>query len=208
MTSLREELLGGGGKTPIPPFRMIIPPGWRAHATTPEAEKELLGQAARRLAPAHRVDLQGLLALQVATALRRARSQGALAMVLPGPDARPALFAPASLLVMVRDAPVGSTMDAYVVDVIRTRGGRPLDTDERFVRWVTRGSTEVDGQRIGSHLVEYLTPVPGSAKTQALHLAYSLAHPMDMDPAEDPRLQSWVALMDAHVATLSWENES
>lgn len=208
MTSLRDELTGGGKATGLPSFRMMIPPGWRAHSTGPETEKELLQKAARRLAPAHRVDLHGLLALHVSTALRKARTQGALAMVLPGADTAPALFAPASLMVMLREAPVGATMDSYVIDVIRTRGARPLDTAERFVRWVTRGTTEVDGQRIGSYLVEYLTPVPGSNKTQALHLAYSLGHPIEMDPLTDERISSWVALMDAHVATLAWEDES
>lgn len=204
MSSLRAELTGGGPHVDLPEFRMLIPAGWKAYDTSVETEAELLKQASRRLMPAHRVDLQGLLAAQVSSALRQARAQGALAMVMPGPETAPALFAPASLLVLTREAPSAATMDSYVVDVIRRREGKPLDTDERFVRWVTRGTPEVNGERMGTYLVEYLTPVPGSERRKALHMAYSLAHPLDVDPEQDKRMSAWITLMDVHVATFVW----
>lgn len=202
--TLRAELVGGGGGLDLPEFRMILPPGWLAHDTSVETTASLMRQVTRRLMPAHRVDLQGLLAGQVQTVMDRVRADGAIALVLPGPDAAPALFAPASLLVSVRTAPKGATLDPFVVEVVQRRGGRPLDRDERFVRWVSRGTPSVDGERLGNYFVEYLTPVPGSDRRRALHFAFSLAHLPDVDPEQDERTRSWVALMDAHIATFSW----
>jgi hypothetical protein len=50
----------------------------------------------------------------------------------------------------------------------------------------------------------YLTPIPGSRRTEALQLTATLVHPTDTDPTSDIAMKSWLELLDAHVATLAW----
>ena len=136
MNSLRSELLGDRAPADLPEFAMMLPAGWTAHDTSEKTEQELLTQARQRTMAAHRPDLQGMLEASTSTAMRAARERGALMMVMPGPQTEGVLFAPASMLVSVREATAEHSLDDLVVDVLRNRGGVPLDANKRFVRWV------------------------------------------------------------------------
>lgn len=205
MNSLRSELLGVAEPAGIPEFRMMLPPGWRAHDTSEETESSLLAQARERLRRLHRVDLQGILESHVASAMRIARDQGALMLVMPGPETSNGLFAPASMISTVREATTDLSLDDLVVDVIQRRGGVSLDENKRMLRWIERRKTRVGSEEIGAYIVFYLTPVPGTMRRKALQFALTIAHPTDIDPDTDEQLAGWVSLIDAHIATFRWE---
>lgn len=204
MNSLRSEVLGVAAPAGIPEFRMMLPPGWKAHDTSEATESSLIAQARERLRPAHRVDLQGILESHVASAMRAARDQGALMLAMPGPDTASALFAPASMITTLREATPDVSLDDLVVDVIQRRGGVPLDDDKRILRWVERRKTRIGSEDIGAYIVFYLTPVPGTKRQTALQFALTIAHPTDIDPDTDEQMTEWVALVDAHVTTFRW----
>jgi hypothetical protein len=204
VNSLRSELLGVAVPAGIPEFRMMLPPGWQAHNASEETERAMLAQARERLRPVHRVDLQGLLESHVSSAMRVAREQGAIMLILPGPDTEAGLFAPASIVATIREATPQLSLDDLVVDVIQRRGGQQLDDGKRLLRWVERRTTRVGTEEVGAYIVFYLTPIPGTQRARALQFALTIAHDPDIDPAEDEQIAAWTALVDAHVATFRW----
>ena len=205
MSSLRSELLGDRRPVDLPDFGMLLPSGWKAHDVSEKTERALLAQARQRTMAAHRPELQGMLEANTSAALAAARAQGAMAMIMPGPDTEGVLFAPASMLVSVREATNEYTLDDIVVDVVRNRGGQPLDENKRFVRWIEQRKVPLGGETVGAYSVVYLTPVPGTKRRKALQFTLSIAHTDEVETSSDELLAGWVALVDAHVGTFRWE---
>lgn len=204
MNSLRRELIGDSAPADLPGFTMMLPSGWTAHDTSEKTQRSLLALARQRTMAAHRPDLQGMLEATTTAAMNAARERGALLMVMPGPETEGVLFAPASMLVRIREAIPEHSLDDLVVDVLQNRGGVPLDANKRFVRWVEQREVPLGGETVGAYTVVYLTPIPGTERRKALQLVLTIAHPDDIDTSSDELLAGWVALVDAHVATFRW----
>ncbi|WP_157525373.1 hypothetical protein [Microbacterium yannicii] len=202
MTSLREQL--GGGRQGVPELRMILPPGWVLYDTSEQTERDLLEQARVRLRDAGRPETYALLSEHVKRALAAARKQGAFMMIMAGDEAPEWATVPVSILgTLVKGAP-GISLDAMVADAVERRGARALHDSRQFLRWVDERKVELSGETAGAYTVVYLTPIPGSRRAQALQLTATLVHPVDTDPTADPAMASWLELLDAHVATLTW----
>lgn len=185
----------------------MLPPGWTAHDVSKKTEEQLLGQARQRLMPSQRVDLLGSLQAQVAAALSAARDNGAFLMVMPGPETNENLFAPASMLAMVREGTADYSLDDVVTNIVQERGGIALDENQRILRWTEKRTAQTLDGEMGAFMVFYLTPVPGSQRRKALQLALTIAHPTSVEPDTDEMLRSWVTLMDAHVSTFRWSDK-
>jgi hypothetical protein len=200
--SLRTELMGGPS-TDIPPYRMLIPPGWDAHDLSADAESAVIAQATGRLAQAGRADLAGPLAANVRGALADLRAQRAFAFAVAGEGAPTWALGAASLVGLKRVGTPELTLDEFVAAVISSHDAAPLGGDPRIVRWAERRTTVLDGERLGTLQLNYIIPIPGSRRTQAVHWIVTAAHDADT-AADDPRLVAWEALFDVHVATFSW----
>ncbi|MGL4255449.1 MAG: hypothetical protein ACRCSL_03890, partial [Microbacterium sp.] len=58
MTSLLEQMRNGGTE-PVPPFAVLLPPGWLSLEPTKEALRELADRASGVFRSQHRPDLDG-----------------------------------------------------------------------------------------------------------------------------------------------------
>lgn len=204
MNDLRAELLGGtGARSLVPPYRMLIPAGWQAYDMSDEDERALTSTATARLRSAGRGDLATGLAQHVQDALSSLRQQKAFCYALAGEGAPTWVIGSASLVGTRRDATPELPLDAIVEYAVTTYGGAPLGGDERFVRWTERRTTELDGESISTTMINYMTPVPGSRRTQAVHWVVNVAHASDL-PEDAPALKAWNLLFDTHVASFTW----
>lgn len=183
---------------------MMLPPGWVLYDTSERTERALLEQAKVRLREAGRPDTYALLSEHVKRALVGARKQGAFMMIMAGEEAPAWATVPISILGSIVKGTPAISLDAMVADAVERRGARALHNSRQFLRWVDERSVELSGESAGAYTVVYLTPIPGSRRKQALQLTATLVHPTDTDPTSDTAMKSWLELLDAHVATLSW----
>lgn len=204
MTDLRTELLGR--KTPtLPGYRMLLPPGWLVFDLGQGDEKRVLAQAAQRLASGGRPDLVAQLRRHVGDALADLRRQNGFAYAIPGEGSPTWMLGGGSLIGVKRTSQPDRTLDDMVKSVVLEHGAAPLGEDARILAWAEHRSVTLDDVGIRSMVLNYLIPVPGSRRTQAVHWVVNAAYPEDMPP-DAPGLQAWQALFDAHVATFSWVN--
>lgn len=204
MGDLRNELLGGTSSgSLIPPYRMLIPAGWQAYDLGEDDERTLVAQASTRLQSAGRADLARHLAQQVRDTLANLRRQNAFCYALAGESAPTWVLGAASLVGMRRDATPELPLDAIVEDAIVNHAAQPLGGDERFVRWTERREVTLDGEKVATTMLNYMTPVPGSRRTRAVQWVVNVAHAVDL-PEDDPSLLAWNLLFDTHVASFTW----
>ncbi|HET8867118.1 MAG TPA: hypothetical protein VFM87_02195 [Agrococcus sp.] len=201
MTDLRTLLRGGGT---VPAFRMLLPQGWTAHRPDEQGQRQLLDEAAKKLAVAGRPELLVQLRAQAATAYRHLREQRAFLVIMPGEGTPQSLFLPATITGIERVGTPEASVAEVVVDAIRRRGARPLDDTGRIVRWVERRDVTLDGDTAATTSIVYMMPIPGTEKRRAVQLTAVITHPTDLS-ADDEVLERWIALIDTHVATFSWE---
>lgn len=187
----------------VPQYRMLLPLGWQSYDVTADTERELLGAARTRLAQAGRPELASGLAVQVGDALRSLRAQDAFAFALAGETAPSWALGAASLVGLRRKATPQIPLDAVVEDAVRNRGGIAIGEGHRMVRWTERRPVTLEGVAAVSFLINYLIPIPGTRRTQAVQWTATVAHAADM-AEDDPVLLAWVALFDHHIATFTW----
>ncbi len=203
MAGLRSEILGEAetGRR----FRMMLPPGWEAHDLSDRSRDALLDRAGARLARQHRPDLFASLSGQVERAVSAMRSQQAVALAFAGDDSPTWSLGAASLVAAVRVGTPQVPLDDIVRNAI-SRGGVAIDDEFRIVRWTERRPVSMEDVDLDTTMVNYLIPVPGTNRGKAVQWTLTIPHERDR-AGDDPRLEKWVELMDAHVATFQWDAE-
>lgn len=202
MSSLRAELMGTSG-TSIPPYRMLLPPGWEAFDLSDTTERDLLRRANERLQGARNTALGPVLAGKVHEALEGLRARKGFAYAFAGDAAPSWAIGAATLVGLKRTSSPEATLDHLVERAVRHHDGVPIGEGERIVRWTERREVSVDGEDVVSFLIHYLIPVPGTRRTEAVQWTATVTHDADL-PADDPNLQIWLALFDTHVSTFTW----
>jgi hypothetical protein len=202
VSDLRAELTGSIGAT-VPRYRMLLPPGWRSYDLSTDTERELVAAARARLSEAGRPDLAAALATQVKDTVAKLREQDAFAYALPAEGSPTWVLGSASLVGLRRRSTPRWTLDDIVEDAVRNRGGVAIGEGHRIVRWTERHPTRVDGVDAVSFLIQFLLPIPGTKRTQAVQWTATVAHSADL-PQDDPVLEAWVALFDHHIASFTW----
>ncbi|GLI27940.1 hypothetical protein ARHIZOSPH14_21820 [Agromyces rhizosphaerae] len=198
--SLRDELLGTGPE--VPPYQLVLPPGWVEHAPDAAGEQAMLARASDRLRHQHRPDLNAQLRTLARQAFADLRRLDAVAYFVQESAPEDAIM-PMSITATRMTAPDGGTLDAQVSELIRSHGARALNDDRAMIRWVRSGTNELNGERIGAHTVSYLTPIPGTRRRSALRFAAVIAHPVGMAATEHP-LAGFIHTADAIMGTFAW----
>ncbi|MBN8205071.1 hypothetical protein JF550_03755 [Microbacterium esteraromaticum] len=202
MSDLRNELLGSRTPT-LPPYRMLVPPGWEVFELGEQDETQLIGRAAARLKANNRGDLTAAVGRYVRDALTDLRRQNAFAYAIPGEEAPTWVLGSASLVGIRRVSTPDLTLDDVVRNAVAQHGGAPLGEDARIMSWAESRTVTMDGETVRSLMLNYLIPIPGTRRTQAVHWVVNAAHAEDM-PDDDPKLEAWKLLFDVHVATFAW----
>ncbi|WP_353807404.1 hypothetical protein [Agromyces sp. SYSU T00194] len=198
--SLRDELLGT--RPEVPPFQLLLPPGWVEHAPDAAGEQAMLSRASDRLRRQHRPDLNAQLRSLTRQAFADLRRLDAVAYYVQETAPGDAIM-PMSITATRMSAPDGGTLDAQVAELIRSHGARALNEDRSMIRWERTGSHELNGERVGSHTVSYFTPIPGTRRRSALRFAAVVTHPVGMAPTEHP-LADFIFVADAIMGTFAW----
>ncbi|MFB8387755.1 hypothetical protein ACFC3F_11515 [Microbacterium sp. NPDC055910] len=204
MSDLRAELRGEPAP-PIPEFAVVVPSGWDEFAPTDAAQTELLDKAIERARQAHRPDLAAQLRAYTGRAFAGMRSAETLRFYIQTDSWSDDVVLPLSITASLRRPPAGSTLDAVVTDLIRTKGAVALYDDKRFVRWQSRSTLGLGAGYVQQLSTAYLTPVPGAQRTVALQFTAVVAAPADDTvDLETPFVRSMFDLTDAIVSTLVW----
>jgi hypothetical protein len=202
MNDLRNELLGT--RTPVmPPYRMLIPPGWEVFDLGDDDERQVLQRATSRLTANNRPDLAAKLQPLVADALAGLRRQNAFVYAIPGENAPTWILGSASLVGIRRIGTPDLTLDDVVRNAVFQHGAAPLGEDGRIMRWVESRPVTLDGETARALTLNYLIPITGTRRTQAVQWVVSTTHADDM-AEDDPSLEAWKLLFDVHVATFAW----
>jgi len=198
--SLKDDLLRVD--SPTPEFRLLLPPGWKQYLPDELTEQELLREAKVRLRDAHRPDLAAELIGMTRRAFEQMRRSESLAfyMGLP-PDENNVL--PLSITVSKRIGPNGGTLDGQVADLIRTKGALPLNDDQVMIRWETQQTHTVGRDKITTQTISYLTPIPGTARREALLFVGVVPHPIQLS-RHDEVIESYIYACDVIMSTFAW----
>ena len=202
--SIREMLLGGPGSG-LPPFRMLLAPGWVAERPSGEGSLATSPEIGARLKASHRPDADAQLAPLLRRADERLRALRAF-LTLRQAQEVDGFFAPMTIT-MTEHAATEGTLDAQVSALVAKHGAEPLRGDLGMLRWVTDGSHDLAGGRVRTRTVSYLTPVPGTAHVSAVLVAATIVAPDDA-PDDHPLLVGSVEIADAMLATFEWEAAS
>lgn len=199
MSSLKAELRG----ETLPEFVMTLPHGWVRRAPTDDVREEMLTAAKRRLMQAHRPDLYGQTVGMVTKLFSEMQRMETVAFFGPAQDAPESAFLPATLTASVRRGPNGESLDEMVAQLIRREGATALGADKRFLRWDQETSETMDGTRVATTTVIYVTPIPETGRKRALQFTLVITH--DPDAAGDEEfVQGLKGLFDAHISTFTW----
>ncbi|MET0976621.1 MAG: hypothetical protein ABWX82_13240 [Leifsonia sp.] len=204
MNDLRAELLRGRADA-VPEFSLVLPSGWSEFDATAASEQQLVEQAAARLRAAHRPDMLAQLRALTGRAFSGMRSARTVKFYIQTDAWDDDLVLPLSITASLRTAPDGGTLDTLVADLIRTKGGKPLSGDQRFVRWETQSDIAVGSTTVGQLTTAYVTPVPGTERRQAMQFTAVVVHPTGGDyDRSTPVIADMIQLSDAIVSTLAW----
>ncbi|WP_217178563.1 hypothetical protein [Streptomyces sp. AC495_CC817] len=204
MSDLRAELLGRRGAV-VPPYRMLLPPGWEAYDLSEQTEKELTDRATSRLRAAQASEALTLnLSRQVRDALSSVRAQNGFAYAFAGESSPTWALGTASMIGIKRTATPEAPLGRVVENVIANQGGVAVGEGHRIVRWTERRPVTMDDVDAVSFMINYLIPIPGSKLTEAVQWTVTVPHEADL-PEDDPVIALWIALFDAHVASFTWQ---
>jgi len=205
MSSLRAELTAGGSR--VPAYRMLVPPGWEVFDLSDASEAAVISRAETRLRSQGRGDLAAAFVPHVREALSGLRKQNAFAYAFAGEASPTWGLGTASLVGLKRISTPELSLDDVVRTAIVSHAAAPLAGDERIVRWIERRPVTLDGQAVTSLMLNYMIPVPGTRRTQAVHWVVNVAHDPAL-PDDHESLKAWELLFDGHVATFSWVNDA
>lgn len=205
MTDLRTELLGRRSPA-MPPFRMLLPAGWLAFDLSEENEDRVISQGLARLAASGNGGMAAKIGPMLRDAFAALRRQNGFAYAIPGENAPTWAVGPASIIGIKRVSTPEFTLDDVVMRVVADHGAAPLGGDERILAWAETRTSKVDGEAARALVLNYLIPIPGTRRTQAVHWSVTTAYAPEL-PDDAPGLQEWKLLFDAHIATFAWVQE-
>lgn len=199
MTSLEAELRGES----LPEFSLTLPSGWQRNEPSDEVRDEMLAAAKKRLMQAHRPDLYGQTTALVKRLFTEMRRVETVAFFAPADDAPDNSRLPATLTASVRRGQNGESLDDAIAGLIRREGATPLGGDKRFLRWEKDSVESLEGTRVSTTTIVYLTPVPDTGRKRALQFTLVITHSPD-ESGDAEFVSSLASLFDAHISTFSW----
>ncbi|MEI5585533.1 MULTISPECIES: hypothetical protein [unclassified Agromyces] len=203
--SLRDELTASV-RPPVPPFVLLLPPGWVSVEPTRETFDELLSSVSGRLRAAHRPDLdarfRSLVRRTADEFLRRDPVRLIYQKSVPGERMLPLSITAARIA-----GPGGGTLDAQVGELVRSRGARPLDDARVVMRWSSDSTHRIDGGTVRTRSFDYLIAIPGTGRREAL--VFSAVVPLAAGGAQldDEAADRFGLLADAIMSTFRWSGE-
>ena len=192
------------GTSDIPPFRLVLPPGWRDSPATRDTLAEIRAEVSAAMKTARRPDLdlqlRSLLA-QTADHLDRAEPLRLYLQSGLPPERR----LPLSLSVGRVRGTEQRSLDSDVIGLVRDHGAAPLDERALAMRWIRNGSVEIPGGTARTRSINYLIAVPGTERREAL--LFSAVIPVAAGPSLDGEMVERLTLLaDSIVATFQWGN--
>ncbi|MGV8882478.1 MAG: hypothetical protein ACOH19_10000 [Rhodoglobus sp.] len=189
-------------KPEIPAFRLLLPTGWEQIRVSEESEREILARLRAKVKKVGRPDLDFTLTATLKSAFRQLRSVDSVAIYLPL-DVAPDALLPMSITASQLVDPAGNTLDHRVAEVFRDFGGTFLGEDRKIVRW-RRSKRHIEGfPEAINEQINYIIPVPGSARRRALLFSTSILQDAESSVDED-RFNLMVLLSDSIIGNFTW----
>lgn len=204
MTSLLDEMRNGGTQ-PVPPFAVLLPPGWVSLEPTEDALRDLADRASAVFRSQHRPDLDGRFRALMDRATRELLQRDPVRIILPGGDAAPEDLFPLSIVVARVTAPGDGPLDEKVHELVRRHGAAPFDEDAQVLRWHSDGQVPLDGGTATVRSFNYLIAIPGTGRHSALMFTGVLPVAA-ADGLDEDTIAGAQALMDAIISTFRWSS--
>ncbi len=187
----------------VPPYRMLLPAGWSKHPADRASLAKLTDQARSVFRAQHRPDLDSEFTRLMEGAARRMKRAGVVAIYLQTSTPEDEIL-PMSLTASIVRGPLGGSLDRQVTALFRDRGAVFLTDDRRIIRW--RADVDQPGELAGTstRLLDYLVPIPGTNRREALQLTTTLPYPTGDDTVTE-FLDQLTLLSDTVVSTFEWE---
>lgn len=202
MSDLRNELLGRAAPA-MPSFRMLLPAGWLAFDLSEENEDRVISQGLARLAARGNGGMSARIGPMLRDAFASLRRQNGFAYAIPGESAPTWVVGPASIIGFRRRSTPEVTLDDVVMRAVADYGAAPLGGDERILAWTETRTVKVEGESARAFTLNYLIPIPGTRRTQAVQWIVTAACAPHL-PENAPGLLQWKLLFDVHMATFAW----
>lgn len=204
-SSLRDELLGVVEREPAPPFVLLLPPGWVSVEPSREAFSRLTAEASAVFRAQHRPDLDAEFRAMVQRAADEFLRRDPVRLIYQE-HVQPELMLPLAITAARVTDPGGASLDGRVRALVRDQGARPLDELGVMMRWSAEHRHDVPGGRVTTRSFNYLVPVPGTGRTQALMFTGTL--PVGAgEQLDEGTISSTELLMDAIMSTFRWSGE-
>ncbi|MGR2752996.1 hypothetical protein [Agromyces arachidis] len=200
--SLRDELVGAARRA-VPPFVLLLPPGWVSVAPTREAFDDLLASVSGEMRAQHRPDLDARFRALVRRTADEFLRRDPVRLIYQASVPRERML-PLALTAARLRGPDGTTLDAQVGELVRTRGARPLDPDRVVLRWSRESSHRVDGGAIRTRSFDYLIAIPGTGRREALLFSAVLPLAAGGEEFDAEAADAFGVLADAIMSTFRW----
>lgn len=186
----------------VPPFRFLLPAGWEEVPADRAGVDLLIQRTSQKFRAQQRPDLDAEMRTLLERAYRAMQRGKVFALYLQtSADTMPL---PMSITASTLADEFGGTLDRQVAGLFRDRDAQFLRDDHLIVRWETPARVAVDVGRAAVHAIDYLIPVPGSARRRALQLTTVIPVPDD-DEQTRAVVEALVELSDTMISTFTWE---
>lgn len=188
----------------IPPYRLVLPAGWEEAPASSATAQLLIAQGSEVMKRAHRPDLDVEFRSLVRRGFAQLSAAGAVSVYLQS-DVPPEQIMPVSIVVSVRRAPEGGTLDPEVTAMFREGGAGFLRDDRAIVRMEADRAVDGVGGGVRTRQIAYVIAVPGTGRTLALQFTTAIPYPVDGDGDGERMVEEMVALSDVCMSTFAWE---
>lgn len=199
--SLREDL--GGTVQPVPPFVLLLPPGWVSLEPTRDVFDDLAARASAVFRSQHRPDLDAQFRSMVASAADEFLSRDPVRIIMQR-DVPAELMLPVTIMAARLSSPDGASLDARVGDLVRSQGAHPLDDRGVIMKWSSTSDRETEAGRVGLRGFNYLVPVPETGRRQAVLFTASVPARADGEALGEDYLERLELVIDAVMSTFRW----
>lgn len=191
--------------SPVPPYRLIVPDGWEELPADRAGVDALIRRSSAVLRAQHRPDLDAGLRSMLEAAYRKMKQGRAFAIYLQ--TSANEMPVPMSITASVVSGQFGGTLDRQVASLFRERNAQFLRDDRTIVRWETAVDVKAGPEAGRAHSVDYLIPVPGRERRDALQFTTVIPLPGDVGDVGDV-VSALVELSDLVISTFTWKPEA
>ena len=188
----------------VPPFRMILPDGWKEHPADRETVTRLVNQSREIFRSQHRPDLDSEFSQLMGLSVHKMKQGGVFALYLQESVPSDQIL-PLSLTAAVAQGQLGGTLDRQVTSLFRDHKAEFLTDDRAIVRWRTDATHTGTLAGASARILSYLVAIPGTERRSAILFTTTIPYLTGDDSENEQLIDEITLLSDTIISTFAWE---